>query len=250
MLRNPTSSDFSAKSAAQVPRRPQLLVSIRNLAEARLARSLGVDWIDLKDPEAGSLGAASVETASQVAGELWDFPNRSAALGELRECRQLDLSELIKSFPIVKVGLSHALETGDWADQLRELANRIADLGAELVPVIYADYVRCGAPQPHEVLDIAQQMGATYVLIDTYQKDGRGLLHWLDINGLRDLIASAKQWQGQVLLAGSLTLSELPELIELPAAAIAVRGAVCDGDRRGAMSPIKVQHWLKLFRNR
>ncbi|MEZ6076741.1 MAG: (5-formylfuran-3-yl)methyl phosphate synthase [Pirellulaceae bacterium] len=54
---------------------PRLLVSIRNADEARLARSVGVDWIDLKNPGGGSLGAADELTCVAVAKELAHFSN-------------------------------------------------------------------------------------------------------------------------------------------------------------------------------
>ncbi len=72
---------------------PRLLVSIRNADEARLARTAGVEWIDLKNPDGGSLGAADELTSIAVADELCHFTDPvnsagcvvSAAVGELRD---------------------------------------------------------------------------------------------------------------------------------------------------------------------
>ncbi|MEX0885938.1 MAG: (5-formylfuran-3-yl)methyl phosphate synthase, partial [Phycisphaeraceae bacterium] len=48
------------------PDRPGLLVSVRNVAEARAAMAGGADVIDIKEPAAGALGAASPTTIQQV----------------------------------------------------------------------------------------------------------------------------------------------------------------------------------------
>lgn len=60
-----------------LPKLTQLLISVRNVREAEICWRLGVDWIDLKEPLAGSLGAPSLETAQAIAAFLYDFPKRS-----------------------------------------------------------------------------------------------------------------------------------------------------------------------------
>src|SRR5205085_11196960 len=49
---------------------PKLLVSVRSAAEATLALRGGADWIDVKDPTRGSLGAATMATICDVAAVL------------------------------------------------------------------------------------------------------------------------------------------------------------------------------------
>ncbi|MEX0712176.1 MAG: (5-formylfuran-3-yl)methyl phosphate synthase, partial [Pirellulales bacterium] len=48
----------------------KLLVSVRSLAEARLALAAGVDLIDLKEPARGSLGALDPAVARQIVRSL------------------------------------------------------------------------------------------------------------------------------------------------------------------------------------
>ena len=50
-------------SASQTLALPKLLVSVRDVSEAEAALAGGADWIDLKEPQAGSLGAVCPETA-------------------------------------------------------------------------------------------------------------------------------------------------------------------------------------------
>src|SRR5947207_1220934 len=75
--------------------RPQLLVSVRNLEEARSALAGGCDVLDIKAPERGSLGMADVQ---EIAG----------ILGGTREDRCADCRELP-----VSAALGEAL---DWRD--------------------------------------------------------------------------------------------------------------------------------------
>ena len=62
---------------------PKLLLSVRSAHEANLALETGVDLIDIKEPSAGALGAAS----PQVIEEIVRLVNRrvptSVACGEL-----------------------------------------------------------------------------------------------------------------------------------------------------------------------
>ena len=45
---------------------PKLLVSVRSLGEALTALQGGCDWLDVKEPSAGSLGAASLSTLQEI----------------------------------------------------------------------------------------------------------------------------------------------------------------------------------------
>ncbi len=256
---------------------PRLLVSIRNADEARLARTAGVEWIDLKNPDGGSLGAADELTAIAVADELCHFTDPvnsagcvvSAAVGELRDVPLTAARYLAQRFSLLKVGLSGLRDREDWSPALVEFSNQLQTFGASLVPVIYADHEHCLAPTPAQVIETAEQcslasnsvdssalsatrtgVGSRYLLIDTFTKDGRRLLDWIDLPELEAIIERAAQTGRQVVLAGSLSQHDLPKLWNLPVAAIGVRGAVCAGDRRSEVCAQKLQQWVELFGNR
>lgn len=240
----------AAPQSAPKPAGPQLLVSVRDAAEAALAVSAGVDWIDLKNPDAGSLGPATLEVARGVSRELGNFPNRSAAIGELREIPDAAASQLARFFPILKVGLSGLASYPAWQGLLQELSQGLSTNNTHLVPVVYADYAICDAPNPGEVLEMARQLACSYLLVDTYTKDGRRLLDWLSVSEL-ECFSQAAQGAGiEVVVAGSLALNDLPKLLSLPIAAIAVRGAVCTGDRRSGLCRTKLQQWVQRMRVR
>ncbi|MEO8270180.1 MAG: (5-formylfuran-3-yl)methyl phosphate synthase [Aureliella sp.] len=256
---------------------PRLLVSIRNANEARMARTAGVDWIDLKNPDVGSLGAADEQTSAEVADQLCHFSDSegsasclsSAAVGELRDAPLAAARYLAKHFPLLKVGLSGLRERADWSTALVDFAGRLQSFGANLVPVIYADHELCSAPNPYQVIEAAAQCNelmtslhsathrtimteaaSQYLLVDTFTKDGRRLLDWIDLPELEAIIEIAAQAGRHVVLAGSLARQDLPHLWSLPVIAIAVRGAVCAGDRRSEVCAQKLQQWVELFRNR
>lgn len=237
----------------------QLLISIRNTDEARIVRAAGVDWIDLKEPRAGALGRSSLADAAAVAATLHDHPQRSAALGELLDLEEQVAFDFARHFPVLKVGLSRAHEhaiSGNWQTRFESLAAKLRARGSELIPVAYADASTCGAPDLQEVLRVAQQIEASHMLIDTFVKDGRGLLHWLSLKELQQTIEESRSFGCGIVLAGSLKFIEAPDLLALNPAAIAVRGAVCssvastdsDSFNQARATPID-PHKVKLWRN-
>lgn len=213
-------------------RLPELLVSVRNAAEARLAKSAGVDWIDLKEPRAGALGAVSYPTALQVIATLGSGNSLSAALGEWTDLGEteklLELPE-IKTF---KIGLAGGLERRDWGARFQCLSQKLSARGKSLVAVAYADAANAGAPTPHEVLQQAELAECGYFLVDTYDKTRGGLLDYLEGDRLLDLLAAAQRAGLKTVVAGKITQDKLFHLPRRGIGILAVRGAVCEGDRQ------------------
>ncbi len=164
----------------------RLLVSVRDSREAQLARRSGVPWIDLKDPDNGSLGAAGEAIAAAVAGELRAsdmLPESliSAAVGELRDEPLQTALRLAQYFPLLKVGLAGVQADAQWQRRWLELAKQIDGAGAELVPVIYADHALCGT-----IADRGSELGSahtgrqTRLSVDRYLHQRRSSLTRLD----------------------------------------------------------------------
>jgi len=120
-------------------------------------------------------------------------------------------------------------------------------LPTRLVPVLYADGERCGAPAAAAVLELAHRTSAPFILIDTYIKDGRRLLDWLTLARLGEFIQQAQLAGARVVLAGSLRAPDVPSLLALAPAAVAVRGAVCDGERTARLCAERLGDWVKLL---
>lgn len=221
-------------------RQVKLLVSIRDASEAEVARSAGVDWIDLKEPSQGPLGAADFATVDQVASALRSHPRRSAALGELRGLEACQVDHFAEAFPILKVGLS-GMQARDWRRALQRLRLQLLRANSQLVPVIYADWSDCGAPSPEQIVAFceptsgASQADWPLVLIDTHAKQGASLLdHWTD-SELAQVVGQLSAYGTRVVLAGSLSAQAVVDLIgrQLPIEAVGVRGAVCESGREG-----------------
>ncbi|MCA9130627.1 MAG: hypothetical protein KDB22_26245 [Planctomycetales bacterium] len=233
----------------------KLLVSIRNCDEADLALRAGVDWIDVKDPTAGPLGAPTGDSAMEIYASLQRFPSRSVALGELHDLPVLGAPDLpasgppywVRHYPIAKIGLSEMANDENWTDKLSQLTQKLLP-ETQLVPVIYADSHICQAPTVAAVLEYARLSQCRHLLVDTFTKDGRGLLDFLTTSDIAELIELAQQFHCDVVLAGSIRQEDLPALLPLGASAIAVRGAVCQGGRRLDLCPTKLRQWVELFR--
>jgi (5-formylfuran-3-yl)methyl phosphate synthase len=227
------------------PKLTRLLVSVRSAAEAEICLRSGVDWIDVKEPSAGSLGAPALQIAQTIANCLRDFPHRSVALGELATLNRDSAIELSKLFPVAKVGLSQTSLGNQWRRGLDSLAEQI---GAQLVAVAYADWKECHSPSPESVLDWACSNSSQFMLIDTYFKNGKTLVDHLSVKQLEELVFSAQESCVGVVLAGSLSPQAFAAIRHIPCSAFAVRGAVCRETRNNSIDEELVQQWVDRIR--
>jgi len=233
-------------------RRPQLLVSVRNVDEAHAALSGGVDIIDIKEPGRGALGMADPAVISEIVASVAGRVPVSAALGELREWRidaglslMVDgLSTALRGLSFVKLGLAGCGAKRDWVDRwivLRESIESAAGSALPWVAVAYADARRAEAPAIVDVIDAAIATGCRGVLIDTFDKQSGSLL---DCCARGDLFqfANAVRSEGLfIAFAGRLSVAQLdrPELHS--ADVIGVRSAACThGDRQQRVSSRQV----------
>jgi hypothetical protein len=234
---------FQSGSVPPQTKIPQLLVSVRNGAEAQAALEGGCDILDVKEPANGSLGMADsvsirevVDTASRAAGK----PQVSAACGEVREwLAGLESPVLPAGLEFTKLGCAGLAGTADWRAVWRQVRRRIrqTSLGSPgWIAVAYADWRAAEAPAPDAMIEAAVEEGCRGVLFDTFLKDGRGLLDWISA---AELERWAEQIHGHGLmlaLAGSLGREDLPALSGIPAEIVAIRTAACrHGERAGTI---------------
>lgn len=214
---------------------PGLLVSVRDTAEAREACAGGADWIDLKEPTAGALGPVDLATAHEVAGEFGDQIPLSAALGELEQWTAGASTGLLNVPHIgyVKLGLAGLGRQAGWSSLWREADQQVAASGKKLVAVAYADWQQVDAPLPEEVIQVAERSSAQCLLIDTCDKQSSGTLQQWGTGELVRIVSHARQRRLSVVLAGKLQSEELAELPLHAIDLVAVRGAVCRGNRAG-----------------
>ncbi|HEV3418303.1 MAG TPA: (5-formylfuran-3-yl)methyl phosphate synthase [Pirellulales bacterium] len=226
-----------------------LLVSVRDADEARDALEAGADLIDIKEPGAGSLGAASPATIVAIVRAVGSRRPLSVALGELapvtdRSIKTVIEGHVLSGIQFAKLGLANCAVRPNWRD---EWALAISELPVNVssVAVVYADWQIARSPEPDEVIEQGHRLGCRAMLIDTFDKRGPGLLGLWSIDDLRKCVAAARAVGMFVVLGGQVTEQHLPKLLPLEPDFIAVRGAVCSGDRAARLDSALVMHFKR-----
>jgi uncharacterized protein (UPF0264 family) len=228
-----------------VTSRPALLVSVRNLREARESRAGGCDVLDVKEPDRGPLGQADWSTIRDIARFAADRNEQntalpcSVALGELTEYATARDEEPLDGIWAVKLGPRNT-DVSTWAQIWNESApalRRQFGRSARRIAVAYADYKIADAPHPREIALAAAKAGCHGLLIDTCQKTGGNLFEQLSIADLQQIAAIARTSGLPLALAGSLRIECLSRVVDLQPQIVAVRGAACVGtDRRSTIA--------------
>lgn len=242
----------SDRAAVDIPAAPpQLLVSVACASEARAALAGGADWIDLKEPARGALGSVDVDTAQAVATLLPAQERLSAAAGELAEWPTGRGRESLRvpRIELVKLGLAGFAAASHDKAARTELAERAAAAvaaaraaGKQVVLAGYADAARADAPAPEVVRDLCCQLRLPWLLIDTFDKRGGGLLDWLPPRALARLLASCRRAGLHTAVAGRLRCADFAALPAGLVDVVGVRSAACGGDRTGAVSETAVRN--------
>ncbi|MDA7978313.1 MAG: (5-formylfuran-3-yl)methyl phosphate synthase [Pirellulales bacterium] len=256
---------------------PRLLVSVRDAAEAQLALDAGVDVIDVKDPGQGSLGAATTATMQEIVevvgnnvpcsaacGELADgltpgsaadsaileqsFLHDSGRLGDFlaRDPQEFRPQLPTPGFAFGKIGLSRCARIDHWRKLYQSWMAQLP-AGCQAVAVCYADAATAEAPEWALVLREAKRMGCAAILLDTFEKHQGGLLDLWRLGEVAAFIAAARATEMQSAISGSIDLGSVPALLELEPDFIAIRGAICVGDRSTSIDPNRLQSLVGLF---
>ncbi|MEM7222821.1 MAG: (5-formylfuran-3-yl)methyl phosphate synthase [Pseudomonadota bacterium] len=203
----------------------RLLASVRSRAEAEVALEGGADIIDLKDPDAGALGAVAPEVMRETLAAVAGRRLVSATAGNLPMdpdvVRQGVEAVAATGIELIKIGLTKSSRTGACIDALAGTAER----GVRLVAVLFADR----APDFDLIDAVAPHFFG--VMLDTAGKDGRGLREHLAFAALEDFVARAQGAGLFVGLAGSLKLEDVAPLTRLWPDYLGFRGALTGGGR-------------------
>jgi uncharacterized protein (UPF0264 family) len=248
---------------------PQLLVSVRNAQEAQQAVAGGTDWIDLKAPQQGPLGPVDINTAREVAELFSTSHPLSAAAGELQDWQSQGKRIALEVRPslrkpnidnsghhlmgipgirLLKLGMAGCDSSPLWRDQWCGIQAEVQRAGKQLVAVAYADWKEAAAPHPKQILQHASSHGCETLLIDTYCKSKGTVLDCLCLRDLTSLLECARKGALRTVLAGSLSINSLSQLIALPISLIAVRGAVCTGGRNGTLQKNRIEQFRHALR--
>ena len=203
------------------------LASVRSAAEAELVLAAGADIVDLKEPDAGALGAVVPTVIRECLQSIGGRKPVSATVGDLPMVPKAVADAVAATAGLgvdtVKLGM---LADGDpWGcfDALRTL-----NLPADLVLVFFAD-----VPMDMDTVEAARASGAAGVMLDTAGKNSGSLTDHMPLGEIGDFVERARQAELQVGLAGSLRARHVPPLLELRPDLLGFRGALCEKGSRG-----------------
>jgi uncharacterized protein (UPF0264 family) len=221
---------------------PKLLVSVRDIDEAKAAIDGGCDVLDMKEPTRGSLGMVDAKTMNAVADWMCAAESTiplSAAFGEAIDWQgdhsAQDVDEIAPRCEYLryfKLGLAQTTNNSEnWVtiwDRARFHVERFCQqTNLNWIAVAYVDWQRANAPSPDSVIKVATDNGCVGVLFDTFIKDGKSLLEWIDSERLAELAARLRQANQLIAVAGGLNASHLNELETVEPDIVAIRTAAC-----------------------
>ncbi|MHA1196015.1 MAG: (5-formylfuran-3-yl)methyl phosphate synthase, partial [Promethearchaeota archaeon] len=219
----------------------KLLISPKDLEEAKITINSKVDYIDCKNPKEGSLGAnfpwiikamknmIPPHSKQLLSATIGDFPflPGSASLAAL--------GAAMAGADIIKVGLKGPKDVKQGIELMKAVVKGVKDYDNDIkiVAAGYADKIRLkSSPNFLEIPVIAAESGADIAMLDTCIKDGQGLFDFLTVSQLIDFKEMATEFGLEVALAGNLMLENLPNIKEISPDIIGVRSIVCENHDR------------------
>lgn len=230
----------------------QLLISVKNVEEALIAFKVGVDIIDLKDPNVGALGALNLDVSQEILHIIHLFrqlkphqslPLTSSTVGE----NHANLDALLKEIDarakagvnIIKIAVSDLLH-------LYSDANLIIDIAQsryiKLIAVFFAEQ-----PIDFILLEKLKDIGFYGAMIDT-QKKQQNLLEICTISTLQMFTKICEKNGLKSGLAGSLKPQHIEMVMALNPSYIGFRGGVCaDESRINRLIQYKIEKVKKML---
>ncbi len=205
----------------------KMLASVNNLQEALIALEAGVDIIDLKDPNQGALGALDSKTINAIVTTINHRRPVSATLGDIAFQPDTIISGLQRlsgaNLDYIKMGI---FPDADISATLAEI-HRLGYNQQKLIAVLFAD-------SEYEVATIQTFAEGKFhgVMLDTADKKNGSLLEVMDLSEIELFIQETKRNHLLCGLAGSLKISDIPELLPLFPDYIGFRGALCNAQQR------------------
>ncbi len=223
----------------------KLLISVRTAAEATLAKKNGADFIDLKDPENGALGALSLGDTASVIAALNGESTVSATIGDLpMEPQAIDAAiarRLAFDIDYLKVGFFPASMQA--YESCLSVIQHYSEQGCKIIVVLFAD-----CTYQHALMSALKSAGIAGVMLDTANKNGKTLLDWCSDDQLTSFFKQMRMGDRMVGLAGSLQLCDVSQLKQYKPDYLGFRGGVCDsGQRQASLNPERIRELGKVL---
>ncbi len=225
-----------------------LLVSPVDLSEAMAASVGGADIIDVKNPAEGSLGANYPWVIEEIKKALPPHAQISATIGDLTG-KPAAASQA--AYGLSKIGVNYIkagllVSNPKDAEKIAESITKATEnTNSKIILAAYADYKDTGTINPQTLPDIAENAGASGVMIDTHRKNGKTLFDHMTTEELKHFVDTAKEKQLITALAGTIQKHHLPKLKEINPDIIGIRSAVCKKNDRinGKIEKQKVEEF-------
>ena len=230
------------------------LISVVSAEEAKIVVNSKTDILDVKNTAEGSLGAQNPVVLKNIA-ENFSTPEMrlSAALGDLTfqpgTASLAAYGAACCGAKYVKPGL-HGISTYEEAFQmLTAIVDAVRLVSDDIIVVAcgYADFKKFGGLNYKDLVRASKDAKANGAMLDTAIKDGNGLFDVLSKTDIQEFINLTKEAGLLCALAGSVRKENLPELAEMGADIVGVRGAVCDSsDRSKGITEERLIEFLEL----
>ncbi len=204
-----------------------MLASVNSIAEALLVLDMGVDIIDLKQPEQGALGALDLSDVKHIVAELAGRCPVSATIGDLPMQPELVFNS-VKAMAetgvdYIKIGF---FPGNDWLGTLEKLSVLTRQHHA-LIGVLFAD-----TPIDFAIISLLKSAGFKGVMLDTMNKKNGSLLQVMKMETITGFVEQAKNLDLLCGLAGSLRLEDISALLPSSVNYLGFRGALCQSGNR------------------
>jgi len=219
----------------------KLLVSPKDVEEAKAVIRGNADIVDVKNPKEGSLGAnfpwVIKSIKELVEKEKGDGMKISAAIGNFDykpgTASLAALGAAESGAEYIKVGLFGIKTRQEAIDLLTGVVKAVKDFAPtkKVVSAFYSDYKRINSVSPFEIAAIGEEVDIDVAMVDTGIKDGRTTLEFLSEEELKTFVSDSKALGLETALAGSLKFEDIPAIKEIEPDILGVRGMVCGGNR-------------------
>ena len=204
-----------------------MLASVNSIEEALLVLSAEVDIVDLKQPALGALGALDAVTVQQIVVAIAGRCPVSATIGDL-PMQPEPVFRAVKAMAetgvdYIKIGF---FPGDDWQATVQKLAV-LTSQNYALIAVLFAD-----TEPDFAVLSTLKAAGVKGVMLDTMNKHKGSLTQVMSKLAIIEFVKQAKALELLCGLAGSLRLSDIPELLLYAPDYLGFRGALCQAHVR------------------
>ena len=219
----------------------RLLVSPKDVEEAKAVIRGNADIVDVKNPKEGSLGANFpwvIQSIKElVEKEKGNGLEISAAIGDFDykpgTAALAALGAAAAGAEYIKVGLYRIKTSAEAVDLLSGVVRAVKDFvpTRKVVSAFYSDYERIGSISPFEIAAIGKEVDIDVAMVDTGIKDGKSTLEFLSEAELKTFFSESKALGLETALAGSLKFEDIPAIKAIAPDIVGIRGMVCGGNR-------------------